>query len=124
LKADQADQISRLKDKETPVPHGAKIATCCYCGTRAALILTGSTRHELTCASCGAPLHDMKMFPSAQCTKSPAATQPRRSVTAVPMRVKDRKVKHVARRKKAKKKSSLGRKFLKEALDALEDIFD
>ena len=33
-----------------------KIATCCYCGTRAALVLTGKHRHELSCSGCGAPL--------------------------------------------------------------------
>ena len=41
----------------------AKIATCCYCGTRAALVLRGEGRHELSCASCGAPLHLMKNLP-------------------------------------------------------------
>ena len=40
-----------------------KIATCCYCGTRAALVLTGKHRHELSCSGCGAPLHDLKMLP-------------------------------------------------------------
>ena len=39
-----------------------KIATCCYCGTRAALILRGKERHELACSTCGAPLHEMKML--------------------------------------------------------------
>jgi hypothetical protein len=32
-----------------------KIATCCYFGTRAALVLDRA-RHELACSSCGAPL--------------------------------------------------------------------
>jgi hypothetical protein len=40
-----------------------KIATCCYCGTRAALVLRGNDRHELSCSSCGAPLHNLKMLP-------------------------------------------------------------
>ncbi|MGB1034398.1 MAG: hypothetical protein ACPGVS_05180 [Primorskyibacter sp.] len=39
-----------------------KIATCHYCGTRAALVLTGSERHELSCSNCGAPLHDLKQI--------------------------------------------------------------
>ena len=38
-----------------------KIATCCYCGARAALVLN-KAQHELSCASCGAPLHDLKML--------------------------------------------------------------
>jgi len=40
-----------------------KIATCCYCGTKAALILRGKDSHELSCGSCGAPLHDLKRLP-------------------------------------------------------------
>lgn len=34
--------------------HGTKVATCCYCGTKAALVLRGEKRHELTCSSRGA----------------------------------------------------------------------
>ena len=40
----------------------SKIATCCYCGTRAVLNLRGKDRHELACSNCGAPLHEMKML--------------------------------------------------------------
>ena len=47
-----------------------KIATCCYCGTRAALVLRGSKRHELACSSCGAPLHDLKRLPATNAKKS------------------------------------------------------
>lgn len=43
---------------------GSKIATCCYCGTRAALVLDGTARHELRCGTCGAPLHDLKAIPA------------------------------------------------------------
>ena len=43
-----------------------KIATCCYCGTKAALVLRGQTEHELACSSCGAPLSVMKHLKSAQ----------------------------------------------------------
>lgn len=45
------------------MPNGTKIATCCYCGKRAALVLTGTVRHELACSACGAPLHDLKGIP-------------------------------------------------------------
>jgi hypothetical protein len=37
-----------------------KVATCCYCGTRAVLTLAGRGRHELACRSCGAPLGELK----------------------------------------------------------------
>ena len=40
-----------------------KIATCSYCGTRAALKLTEVGRHELACSACGAPLHELKQMP-------------------------------------------------------------
>ena len=50
-----------------------KIATCCYCGTRAALVLDRA-RHELTCAQCGAPLHNLKMLPVEKPVAEP--TQP------------------------------------------------
>ena len=74
------------------MPQGTKIATCCYCGTRAALILTGKTRHELSCQGCGAPLHDLKMMPGpraevprqAKVSRTPKAGK-RKSATPNPL---------------------------------------
>ena len=40
-----------------------KIATCCYCGTKAVLVLRGKDKHELACSNCGAPLRALKMLP-------------------------------------------------------------
>ena len=48
-----------------------KIATCCYCGTKAALVLRGKDSHELSCGSCGAPLHDLKRLPVEPRAKTP-----------------------------------------------------
>ena len=48
------------------MPQITKIATCTYCGTRAALVLKGNTRHELACQACGAPLHDLKRLPEGR----------------------------------------------------------
>ncbi|MGR3376807.1 hypothetical protein DU478_18195 [Thalassococcus profundi] len=105
-----------------------KIATCCYCGTRAALVLTGEVRHELACASCGAPLHDMKMMPGPEASHGRAsrapARQPRPEVHATPLPLWERERSQKKTRKKKKKSKSLGRKFLKEAFDVLDDIFD
>ncbi|MBM9594561.1 hypothetical protein [Roseitranquillus sediminis] len=84
-----------------------KIATCCYCGTRAALTLKGRERHELACASCGAPLHAMKRLKARQ---APVA---RREIPHQPL----------PRRPKRRKKSIKHRLFAK-ALDTIEDIFD
>ena len=53
--------------------HGTKVATCCYCGTKAALVLRGEKRHELTCSSCGSPLRNMKFMPVS--TQSVKKTQ-------------------------------------------------
>lgn len=90
----------------------AKVATCCYCGTRAALVLDKG-RHELTCSSCGAPLHDMKMLRAAHPGKrhlvkpSGGYHGPRKPV-----------------KRKPKKRKSLFRKILEEAWDELEDLID
>ena len=90
-----------------------KIATCTYCGTRAALVLRGETRHELACSSCGAPLHEMKQLHPAQPVKASQA-KPAKSVKPAKMK----------KPKKQKKKKSLSRRFFGEAFDLIEDIFD
>ncbi|MEM6308225.1 MAG: hypothetical protein AAF701_09600, partial [Pseudomonadota bacterium] len=60
------------------MPHGQKIATCCYCGTRAALVLKGDIQHELACSSCGAPLHNLKHMPQQTSTKISTSKKPNR----------------------------------------------
>jgi len=99
-----------------------KIATCCYCGTRAALVLAGTERHELACSSCGAPLHNLKMLPKAVVATPMRALQPARKA-AKPAHPKQphprpRKV------KKRKKRKGLFSKIVREVWDELEDIFD
>jgi len=84
------------------MPHGTKIATCSYCGTRAALVLTGGGRHELSCASCGAPLHQMKAL---KLQKPPKP---------------ERKPPKPARRPKKRKAARLWA----EVFDLIEDVFD
>lgn len=92
------------------MPNGTKIATCCYCGTRAALVLTGREGHELACSACGAPLHDLKGLKSAE-PKGKAAKPPK------PAKVKLKK-------HKKKKKKSTASKLFGEAFDLFDDIFD
>ena len=99
-----------------------KIATCCYCGTRAALVLTGDKSHELACGSCGAPLHDLKMLPKdrARGHKEPLHVGAYRDLKdgrkpAKPKREKPKKV---------KKKKSFKRRAFEEIFDVIEDIFD
>lgn len=99
-----------------------KIATCCYCGTRAALVLRGDTRHELSCSSCGAPLHDLKMLPKASVQATARSATPARPKPKAPHpkqpHPRPRKV------KKRKKRNGLWREIMEEAWDVLEDIFD
>ncbi len=98
-------------EQESVISGPSKIATCCYCGTRAALVLTGKNRHELSCSNCGAPLHDLKKLPKRKVAK---------------LRQERTAISHVAppkTRKKKKKKSVLYR-VLDEAWDVIEDIFD
>lgn len=99
-----------------------KIATCCYCGTRAALVL-GEDRHELVCSSCGAPLHDLKMLPKrAEAAGQPA---PRPGPRHAPKPVHPNQPHPKARKvKKPKKRKGLFHKFAEEAFDLIEDIFD
>jgi hypothetical protein len=114
--------------KGAAMPH-QKIATCTYCGTRAALVLSGTTQHELACRACGAPLHDLKMLRAdavgdgylhARGTKK-AKGAPVDRVRATPLPIWQSRS---SGKTKKKKRKSLGKRFLKEAFDMLEDIFD
>ncbi len=99
------------------MPHQAKIATCCYCGTRAALVLTGKDRHELACASCGAPLHEMKKLPSD-------AHGDRELVKPSSIRREKPKGKKHRAPKSKKKPRGLKQMFMYKLKDAAEDVFD
>ncbi|MFY2825865.1 hypothetical protein [Ruegeria sp. MALMAid1280] len=97
--------------QESPISSPSKIATCCYCGTRAALVLKGKQRHELSCSSCGAPLHDLKMVPKRKLSEGKAK---RDTANAAGYRKK----------KKPKKKKTMFSRVFDEAWDVIEDIFD
>lgn len=101
------------------MPNGTKIATCCYCGKRAALVLTGTVRHELACSACGAPLHDLKGIPRRP--EGPAWTADR-TLSRQPKAT--RPAKHVRQKKRHKKRKGLSHHMLSRAFDILEDIFD
>lgn len=91
-----------------------KIATCCYCGTRAALVLDRA-RHELTCAQCGAPLHDLKMLP----VEKPVAQKVQVARGPKPQVAKPRKPRKVKKRKNFRLKN-----LVEEVFDIVEDILD
>lgn len=98
-----------------------KIATCCYCGSRAALVL-GKDRHELTCSSCGAPLHDMKKFREAPRHKH--ERKPSFQETRKPAKRAKYEKYHKPPKKYRKKRKGLVRHLMEEAFDVIEDIFD
>ncbi len=105
----------------------SKIATCCYCGTRAALVLRGDTRHELSCSNCGAPLHDLKIMPTPARDAAPAHF-------SHPIRTPKSKGKYAAKsradsakkpkKKYPKKRKSRAKDWLEDVFDVIEDIFD
>ena len=99
--------------------HPTKIAKCCYCGTRAALVLKGKERHELCCSACGAPLHDLKMMP----VRHDVSRRDRMRGSARPNPAKPAREKPKSRRGKPKPRRGL-RHFLGETFDLVEDIFD
>ena len=96
-----------------------KVVTCCYCGTRAALVLRGETRHELSCSACGAPLHDLKAL-RVDRPKEVRPVRPARAAASYPAPAAP----PPRRKAKRKKRKTLGRKLMKEAFDLIEDIFD
>lgn len=100
-----------------------KIATCCYCGTRAALVLRGRDRHELACSNCGAPLHDLKML-KAEHPGPRTLVTPTKARQTAPRPDWDKDDWKKKRRKPKKRRKSLGRRFLEEAWDIVEDIID
>lgn len=129
----QADQYLR----ESVIPHPTKIATCCYCGARAALVLAGTTRHELACSSCGAPLHNLKKMPVPAPHKAPAHF-------SHPIRTPKTKGKaghkserrggkarshwsdapYTRKKKSNKKRGKWAKDLFEDVFDVIEDIFD
>lgn len=105
-----------------------KIATCSYCGTRAALVFDEGL-HELACRACGAPLHEMKMMPQ------PSEYKEKKSKPGRAKKQKSRRAPLPAekrsewrdwpakKRRKKKRKPIVGRVF-EELWDVVEDIFD
>lgn len=94
-----------------------KIATCCYYGTKVALVLRGKDSHELCCGTCGAPLYDLKRLPVERRAKTPKKrpNDPWHPVSQKP-------TKKMQPQKKLKKKK--GFSFMKAAFDVIEDVFD
>jgi hypothetical protein len=94
------------------------IATCCYCGSRAALSLGGTaTRHELACAACGAPLARMKNLPVD-------AGRADRPVAGKIGTARNKPRKMAGPEKKRKRRRSLTARILDIAEDLVDEVFD
>ena len=105
---------------------GTKIATCSYCGTRAALVFDRG-RHELTCQACGAPLHEMKAMPTVSAARKTQKTQ--RNRPAASGRARRRTVHEedgagIRRPRRRKRRKPRMRRIAEEVWDLFEDIFD
>jgi hypothetical protein len=91
--------------------------------------LRGKTRHELACASCGAPLHELKML-----RRDKVGDRDLVSPSRVRMRPGDKS--SGAKRddamrwpgpvkpRKGKRRKGMFSKIVEEAFDIIEDIFD
>src|SRR5690606_14112999 len=107
-----------------PIAYPTKIATCCHCGSRAALRLDQG-RHELSCANCAAPLRNFKALPA----RVPDRASDRGAVThQAPLRRSPAARSKPRKCYKPKKRQGwFGRglrDFAEEVFDVVEDIFD
>ncbi|MGR3540941.1 MAG: hypothetical protein ACU0BS_05880 [Hasllibacter sp.] len=106
-----------------------KIATCCYCGTRAALVFDKG-RHELVCSACGAPLHEMKALRTGHESApnhdliAPSAVRGTSWMSAAGALAGAAAGARGRGRSGKRRRKSLGRKLFEEAFDLVEDIFD
>ena len=108
---------------------GQKIATCSYCGTRAALIFDEGM-HELVCRACGAPLHEMKALPLPSDIPPKKSGKKRRAKKQVARCYSDRDGMYhhwrdtPSRPRRKPKRRKIMSKVFDELWDVVEDIFD
>lgn len=100
-----------------------KIATCCYCGTRAALTLNGKVQHELACSSCGAPLHNLKMMPVTAKGEDRHYSKPLKQKKTKGHKKYDREEYYRSKDRKKKKSKKL-KHWGEKLFDGVDDLFD
>lgn len=106
-----------------------KLATCCYCGTRATFVFADNGPQNLSCGSCGAPLKEFELLNVQE-----VPDQPKKNSTTAAEKPKSSKSRGLdfddfaddlkdalksKKKRKKKKKSVFG-----EVFDFIEDIFD
>lgn len=99
--------------------HTTKIATCSYCHSRTVLQLTARDGHELACASCGAPIHEMKPM---RATRGGDNASRKRAPQGYIEDIHG-PARGYAKKNKKRKKSGFWR-VLEEVVDVVEDIID
>lgn len=104
------------------MPDRTKIATCSYCGARTMLVPTAREGHELACASCGAPIHELKWLKSP--TKDRKKDKRAAPAPSKPRHPDYRDYDKYAYKRRKKRKKPVWKKALGEAVDLIEDIFD
>lgn len=96
-----------------------RIATCSYCRTRSVLRLRNIGHMELTCASCGAPLHEMKPL---------KVDRPGKRIQRAPevVRRPDKPKRHKRQERKRRKRSSGFVDWIDDldVFDWVEDLLD
>lgn len=114
---------------------GGKILSCCYCGVQSSFLPAAARGSggvsALICGTCGAPLASQKARPLApgKGARLPGAKTPQAVVAkSGGKKSKGAKSKYATpkrgKEKKPKKRKGLLQKFLSEAVDVIEDIFD
>lgn len=87
-------------------------------------MLSGRTRHELSCAACGAPLRELKALRSDNPGERHLLSPGRGTKMPKDGARRPAPPKPVKKKKKAKRKKGLMARVLDEAFDLVEDIFD
>ena len=112
------------EQRKTYMAFSTKIATCTYCGARAALVLDRG-RHELSCDRCGAPLHDMKRLKADTGQREVEKPVLGHGMHKRPYREPQAEAPNTYRRRKRyKKRKSLMHRIMKEIIDVVDDIID
>lgn len=119
--------LAKYTAERAEVAYPTKIATCCHCGAKAALKLDQS-HHVLACASCGAPLRELKSIPKRVAPK-PAIShqQPVRSSSKPKTKPVEQRKKPKSSKKSKKRKGWFAERFkdmAEDLFDVVEDIFD
>lgn len=103
-----------------------KIATCCYCGTRAALTFGRTGRVELACRACGAPISVLKpLRPTSPPPPTPTPRKPPAKPTpATATAPRPRKKKKTSQKRRRGGLRATVSRLIDDLDDLLDDVLD